>query len=166
MRTIEQVIADMEAYKGKKTTKQYRTLKKELSSLEATETSDMGLGDVVESITKVTGIKAVVDKVSEVLDIDCGCEERKADWNQINTKTIRDLFRRKSVVNELSIEDYTTLCDLFEGGMPTSVSAEDQKRFHVVYKNAFRVSKPTTSCAPCVRETVKELYKLYELNSI
>ena len=165
MRTIEQVIADMEAYKGKKTTKQYRTLKKELSSLEATETSGMGLGDVVESITKVTGIKAVVDKVSEVLDIDCGCEERKADWNQINTKTIRDLFRRKSVVNELSIEDYTTLCDLFEGGMPTSVSPIDQKRFHTVYFNAFKVSKPMTSCPPCVKQTVKELYKLYQLNT-
>lgn len=165
MRKIEQVKADMEAYKGKKTTKQYRTLKKELSSLEATETSDMGLGDVVESITKVTGIKAVVDKVSEVLDIDCRCEERKADWNQINTRTIRDLFRRKSVVNELSIEDYNTLCDLFEGGMPTTVSAEDQKRFHTVYFNAFKISKPSTNCPPCLKKTVRELYKLYQLNT-
>ena len=167
MRDIKLIQADIKAYKGKKSTKGYKTLKKELGAAEAFKTSNtIGLGDIVEAVTTVTGIKAVVDKVSEVLDVDCGCEERKADWNEINVRTIRDLFRRKSVVNELSIEDYTTLCDLFEGGMPTSVSAEDQKRFHVVYKNAFRVSKPTTSCAPCVRETVKELYKLYELNSI
>lgn len=36
-----------------------------------------GLGDTIENITKVTGIKKIVKKVSEVLDVPCGCEERK-----------------------------------------------------------------------------------------
>lgn len=38
-----------------------------------------GLGDDIEKITKATGIKKVVDKVSDALGVDCGCEKRK-DW--------------------------------------------------------------------------------------
>ena len=32
-----------------------------------------GLGDSIEKFTKATGIKTVVDKVSEGLNIPCGC---------------------------------------------------------------------------------------------
>lgn len=42
-----------------------------------------GLGDLVEVATKATGIKQVVDKVSEVTGKDCGCSKRKAKLNQI-----------------------------------------------------------------------------------
>jgi hypothetical protein len=42
-----------------------------------------GLGDTVEKITKATGIKTVVDKVSEGLNIPCGCAARKAKLNQM-----------------------------------------------------------------------------------
>ena len=33
-----------------------------------------GLGDSIEKFTKATGIKTVVDRVSEGLNIPCGCE--------------------------------------------------------------------------------------------
>ena len=36
-----------------------------------------GLGDSIEKITKATGIKKMVDKVSEGLNIPCGCKHRK-----------------------------------------------------------------------------------------
>ena len=36
-----------------------------------------GLGDKIESFTKATGIKKVVDKVSQGLNIPCGCQQRK-----------------------------------------------------------------------------------------
>ena len=36
-----------------------------------------GLGDVIEKITTSTGIKAVVDKVSEVTKVPCGCGQKK-----------------------------------------------------------------------------------------
>ena len=36
-----------------------------------------GLGDTIEKITKATGIKKVVEKVSEVTGKDCGCNDRK-----------------------------------------------------------------------------------------
>ena len=42
-----------------------------------------GLGDTIEKITKATGIKKVVDKVSEVTGKDCGCSERKDTLNRL-----------------------------------------------------------------------------------
>ena len=41
-----------------------------------------GLGDVVEAAAKVTGVKAVVDKISEVTGKDCGCGKRKEALNK------------------------------------------------------------------------------------
>ncbi len=42
-----------------------------------------GLGDTIEKITKATGIKTVVDKVSEGLNIPCGCQKRKEALNNM-----------------------------------------------------------------------------------
>jgi hypothetical protein len=42
-----------------------------------------GLGDSIEKITKATGIKTIVDKVSEGLNIPCGCAARKEALNKI-----------------------------------------------------------------------------------
>ena len=41
-----------------------------------------GLGDTVEKITTATGIKKVVDKISEVTGKDCGCAQRKEKLNK------------------------------------------------------------------------------------
>ena len=41
-----------------------------------------GLGDTVEKITTATGIKKVVDKISEVTGKDCGCAQRKEALNK------------------------------------------------------------------------------------
>tara|TARA_R100001463_G_scaffold83819_6_gene138381 strand:+ start:3582 stop:3782 length:201 start_codon:yes stop_codon:yes gene_type:complete len=42
-----------------------------------------GLGDSIEKITKATGIKAVVDKVSKVTETPCGCKERRDTLNRL-----------------------------------------------------------------------------------
>ena len=42
-----------------------------------------GLGDTVENITRATGIKAVVEKVSEVTGKPCGCAERRDTLNRM-----------------------------------------------------------------------------------
>ena len=42
-----------------------------------------GLGDSIEKVTKATGIKTVVDIVSEGLNIPCGCQGRKEALNKI-----------------------------------------------------------------------------------
>jgi hypothetical protein len=40
-----------------------------------------GLGDTIEKITAATGIKKVVEKVSEVTGKECGCKNRKEKLN-------------------------------------------------------------------------------------
>ena len=40
-----------------------------------------GLGDSIEKFTKATGIKTVVDRVSEGLNIPCGCDGRRDALN-------------------------------------------------------------------------------------
>lgn len=40
-----------------------------------------GLGDSIEKFTKATGIKNIVDRVSEGLNIPCGCEGRRDALN-------------------------------------------------------------------------------------
>jgi hypothetical protein len=42
-----------------------------------------GLGDKIESFTKATGIKKVVDAVSQGLNVPCGCSQRKKTLNKL-----------------------------------------------------------------------------------
>tara|TARA_R110002012_G_scaffold286154_1_gene477528 strand:- start:586 stop:738 length:153 start_codon:yes stop_codon:yes gene_type:complete len=42
-----------------------------------------GLGDRIESFTKATGIKKIVDTVSQGLNIPCGCAQRKETLNKL-----------------------------------------------------------------------------------
>ncbi len=42
-----------------------------------------GLGDKIESFTKATGIKKVVDGISQGLNIPCGCQQRKDILNKM-----------------------------------------------------------------------------------
>ena len=45
-----------------------------------------GLGDDIAKFTKATGIKHMVDKVSEGLNIPCGCEGRQEALNMLFPK--------------------------------------------------------------------------------
>jgi|TARA_A100001011_G_C13640778_1_gene567692 hypothetical protein len=42
---------------------------------------DRGLGDTVHRFTKATGIKTMVDRISQGLNIPCGCEGRQEAMN-------------------------------------------------------------------------------------
>ena len=42
-----------------------------------------GLGDSIHKFTKATGIKSVVDKVSQGLNIPCGCEASHEALNRM-----------------------------------------------------------------------------------
>ena len=42
-----------------------------------------GLGDTVAKITKVTGVKKVVDTVFDAINKDCGCTERQSKLNKL-----------------------------------------------------------------------------------
>ena len=41
-----------------------------------------GLGDTIEKITTVTGIKKIVDTVAKATGSDCGCSKRKDTLNR------------------------------------------------------------------------------------
>ena len=41
-----------------------------------------GLGDDIAKFTKTTGIKTVVDKMAEGLNINCGCNNRQEWFNK------------------------------------------------------------------------------------
>ena len=47
------------------------------------EKKSKGLGDTIEKITKATGIKKVVEKVSETTGKDCGCAKRQNTLNRL-----------------------------------------------------------------------------------
>ena len=42
-----------------------------------------GLGDSIEKFTKATGIKSVVNKVSNAIGKDCGCNDRRDSLNRV-----------------------------------------------------------------------------------
>lgn len=42
-----------------------------------------GLGDVVEAVTEVTGIKKAVETVAKATGRDCGCRKRKEALNRL-----------------------------------------------------------------------------------
>ena len=42
-----------------------------------------GLGDTVEKLTEITGIKKMVEKVSQKTGKDCGCKKRKEALNRM-----------------------------------------------------------------------------------
>lgn len=42
-----------------------------------------GLGDTIEKITTVTGVKKVVDTISKAVNADCGCNKRRDTLNRV-----------------------------------------------------------------------------------
>ena len=47
------------------------------------EIKSKGLGDTIHKFTTATGIKTVVDKVSQVTNTDCGCGKRRDTLNRL-----------------------------------------------------------------------------------
>ena len=73
-KTIDKRSKDYREYK------QYLKYKEDFKNLQRNveENKTIGLGDVIDKITKATGIKKVVDAITD----DCGCDERKEKFNK------------------------------------------------------------------------------------
>lgn len=112
-----------------------------------------GLGDTIEQITTATGIKAVVDKISEVTGIDCGCEERKELLNKIWT------YRKPNCLSNESIEWLSS----FLPNRPEQLTIKQQEKLKVIYKETFNIDFQTTSCGSCWRDMIREIEKVYEV---
>ena len=116
----------MTEFKGDKRSKAYKEWKAKYESKPA------GLGDVVEKVTKATGIKKVVKAITD----GCGCEERRVRWNQ--------MFSMK-MTHPLTEEEYT----LIKNDVDTKknkFTAQDQERYKQIFE---RVFERKVQCTPC-----------------
>lgn len=67
-----------QAQKGEKVNTKYNEMK------------SRGLGDDIEKFTKATGIKTIVDIVSDRLNIPCGCARRRDQLNELIKYKVRN----------------------------------------------------------------------------
>jgi hypothetical protein len=111
-----------------------------------------GLGDTVEQITTATGIKAVVDAVSNATGIDCGCGARKEFLNKIWS------YRKPNCLND---EDIEFLLPYFQFKKET-LTPKEQWRIKDIYKAVFNEVIQDSNCASCWRDTLNDLRKVYE----
>ena len=112
-----------------------------------------GLGDTIEQITTATGIKAVVEKVSELTGIECGCKERKELLNKIWT------YRQPNCLSNESVEWLSN----FLPNRPEQLTIKQQEKLKVIYKETFNIDFQTTSCGSCWRDMIIEIEKVYEV---
>lgn len=54
-----------------------------MSTKSTLPSKDRGFGDTLARIFTATGVKAVVEKVSEVTGADCGCSQRQEALNEL-----------------------------------------------------------------------------------
>jgi hypothetical protein len=111
-----------------------------------------GLGDTIEQITEVTGIKKVVELFSSVTGLDCGCDERKAKLNK--------LFPYNGNINCLTEKDYNALTELIEPSK-TELTPEEQNLISEIYLNVFNYRLQLSSCGSCWAGKIQELRKVY-----
>lgn len=110
-----------------------------------------GLGDVVEDITKATGIKKLVHFIAGE---DCGCDERKAKLNTIPT-----FFNVK--YNCLKEDDYLWLKDFF-AVQQRQLSINQQTELTRIYYNVFNFHIQPTNCASCWVDYINKLRLVFE----
>ena len=111
-----------------------------------------GLGDSIERITRASGIKKVVDKISEVTGIDCKCSERKEALN----KMFPYAKVRQFTDDELSI--YEEVLPRIQKGQ---ISSQDQVVMVKLYNKVFNANKKVSGCGSCVQQTLAQLAKVY-----
>ena len=115
------------------------------------EAANKGAGDIVESITTATGIKAVVDTAAKALDTDCGCAARKESLNK--------LFPNRKL-NDLSTEDYDYLTEWYSVKR-SSVNTKQQNALVDIYNRVFNAKRKVSNCSPCIASINRELKKIY-----
>ena len=111
-----------------------------------------GLGDSIEKLTEVTGIKKAVEMFSEATGIDCGCDERKVKLN--------NLFPYNRNINCLNESDYNKLTKYLSAEQSTLNSIEQQE-VSDIYFNVFNYRLQISSCASCWKGKLDELRRVY-----
>lgn len=111
-----------------------------------------GLGDSIEKLTEVTGIKKVVEMFTEATGVDCKCDERKVKLN--------NLFPYNRNINCLNESDYNKLTKYLSAEQSTLNSIEQQE-VSDIYFNVFNYRLQISSCASCWKGKLDELRRVY-----
>lgn len=130
-----------------KRTKEYKEWKARFEEKQAKKPE--GLGDVVKSITKATGIDKLVKFVAGE---DCGCEKRQAAWNKLFP------FNKPKCLEE---NEYNFLADYFKVRIK-SVQWEQIKRLYDIYNRVFGTNLEYSTCQSCLIKIVKKLEVIYK----
>jgi hypothetical protein len=146
---------DLKNYKGDRRSKEFRLMKEEFAS----QKEIRGLGDVVEAFTKATGIKAVVDKVSDVLGVDCGCDERREKLNNL-------LPRGRKQVRCMTDEEYAEYGLFMNTRKKGRLEADEVKYLMSLYTNIYNRKWAKVRCTQCalkgrVKEAMADLDRTY-----
>ena len=121
------------------------------------------LGDVVEKVTTVTGIKSLVKHMAGE---DCGCEERKEklnEWSANLQQKINGLFKRP--VQALTPEEYAYLDDFFKNYKGV-INISQQRDLLVINNRVFSQRLQCSTCGSCVIEMVNQLKIVYNAYTI
>lgn len=125
-----------------KRTKAYKKWKAKFDKEQASKPK--GLGDVVDKITEVTGIKAVVKAVAGE---DCGCDERREKWNK------KYKFRYANCLTEEQFNYMTAFLET----KTHKVTRQEQKAILDIYNYVFNSKRVLSSCSKCVADMIKKL---------
>lgn len=63
--------------------RRFNDIRAKFDAMKEDSQKSRGLGDSIEKFTKATGIKAVVDKFSDITGKDCGCDQRRDTLNRV-----------------------------------------------------------------------------------
>lgn len=106
----------------------------------------IGLGDIVEKVTKATGIKAVVEAITD----DCGCEERKKQLNETRLK-------RRQPFKCFTEDEYNFLTELFNKPM-LQASRPELERAYAIEERIYKKKRTGSSCGSCNNAETRQVY--------
>lgn len=87
------------------------------------------VGDMVERVTRATGIKKAVEIFSLITGVDCGCEERKEKLNEF--------FRRKKLKARcITKDEYYQLTTILTG-LKRQIRPQMQRKIAKLYSSIF-----------------------------
>ena len=107
-----------------------------------------GLGDTVEKVLEATGVTKVA---KWLLGEDCGCDERKANLNELFP------YRKMLCLEE---NEFTYLDEWFSKNTDI-VRPIEQIELFKIHSRVFQVRNELTSCPTCVAERIADLRIVY-----
>lgn len=109
------------------------------------------MGDLVEKVTEVTGIKSVIKGLTD----DCGCDARRDKLNR--------MFRFYTPMTEEQKKVWEGIRSEVTDWENFRISVEAQRVVNALYAEVFKVRIKTTRCGSCFGRRMKALEDVYQL---